>query len=148
MKRLVLGTLATLIAAGALAQGPPGLQPRPALRLGENFTTLFISCGTPVTPECPRRLDPLAEPVLLHYITIGGRGSDVCSGWLAVERSAPTGLLRIELTRIVLGPPSSVDNMVLALPRPIRLEAGDVIALYRAQGTCAVIADLGVELTD
>jgi hypothetical protein len=34
---------------------------------------------------------------------------------------------------------------VLALPRPIRLEAGDVIGLTVAQGTCAMLADLGIE---
>ena len=61
MKRLLFGLLATLLASSALAQmSPPGQPFVPdVLRLGHDFTTLFISCGTPVTPACPRILDPL-----------------------------------------------------------------------------------------
>lgn len=147
MRRLVIVALATLLAGSALAQqfAPPGRPFMPqVLRLGENFSTLFISCGTPVNPQCPRSLSPLASPVLVHYITIGGRSTTDCSAWLYVERVGTGGLVRTELMRLVLMA-NGFDNMVLTLPKPIRLETGDVIGLAVAQGTCAVLADLGVE---
>lgn len=150
MKRLWIAALAALVAAGALAHdaSPRGRPFLPnALRLGESFSTLFVSCGTPVTPECPKTLEPLPTPVLMHYVTFGGRSTTNCSGWLYVERAGPTGLVRTELMRLVLAA-GATDNMVLALPKPILLEAGDVIGVTVAQGTCAVLADLGIEVLD
>jgi hypothetical protein len=149
MRRISIIALATLFATSALAQqfSPPG-QPFNAgpdpLLLGTNFSTLFISCGTPITPDCPKTLAPLESPVLVHYITLGGRSTSNCSGHLYVERTGTLGVERTELMRLVLAA-GATDNMVLALPRPIRLEAGDVIGLTVAQGTCAMLADLGVE---
>ncbi len=153
MKRLILAALATLATGSVFAQQftPPG-QPfvpvvQDVLRVGDDFTTLFISCGTPVTPTCPQTRTPLERPVLVHYITIGGRSTSNCSGWLAVSRTTIEGTVQTELMRLVLAA-GATDNMVLTFPKPLRLEAGDVIGLFVAQGTCAVIADLGVEFAD
>ena len=149
MRRMPIIALAMLFAASAFAQSfsPPG-QPftNGSLPLGTGFSTLFISCGTPVTPECPKTLAPLGSAVLVHYITLGGRSTSTsnCSGWLYVERTGTQGVERTELLRLVLAA-GATDNMVLALPRPIRLEAGDVIGIAVAQGTCAMLADLGIE---
>ena len=147
MRRIPVIALAMLFTASALAQQftPPG-QPFTAgtLALGTDFSTLFISCGTPITPECPKELAPLKGPVLVHYITLGGRSTSNCSGWLYVERTGTQGVERTELMRLVLAA-GATDNAVLALPKPIRLEAGDVIGLAVAQGTCAMLADLGIE---
>lgn len=153
MKKLILAALATLLAGTALAQpfsppAPPFTPPAPAvLRIVEDFTTIFVSCGTPVTPTCPKTLDPLERPVLLHYITLGGRSTSDCSGWLFVNRTTPQGLVRTELARLVLAA-GAIDNIALTFPTPIRLETGDVIGIAVAQGICGVIADLGVEFAD
>ncbi|HEX5649240.1 MAG TPA: hypothetical protein VFX69_06240 [Steroidobacteraceae bacterium] len=150
MKRVMVAVLATLFATASLAQSfvPPARPGNPdVLRLGEEFTTLFVSCGTPVTPDCPNYLEPLPSPALVHYITLGGRATTNCSGWLFVERTNESGLQRTELMRLVLIA-GAFDNLVLTLPKPIRLEAGDVIGLAVAQGTCAMLADFGVERLD
>ena len=150
MKRLILAALATLVTSGALAQQftPPARPFAPdVLRLGDDFTTLFISCGTPITPTCPQTRAPLERPVLVHYITIGGRSTTNCSGWLYVNRATTDGVVQTELMRLVLAA-GATDNMVLTFPKPLRLETGDVIGLAVAQGTCAVLADFGVELAD
>jgi hypothetical protein len=149
MKRLVLAALALVLTSGVVAQEftPPGRPFAPnVLRLGD-FTTLFISCGTPVTPTCPQTRAPLERPVLVHYITLGGRSTTNCSGWLFVNRTTAEGLVQTELMRLVLAA-GATDNMVLTFPKPLRLETGDVIGLAVAQGTCAVLADFGVEFTE
>ena len=117
------------------------------LRLGEKVTTLFVSCGTPITPDCPKVLNPLSGSVLIHYITLGGRSTSSCSGWLFVDRTGPAGLERIELMRLVLAT-GATENMVLPLPKPIRLETGDAIGVAVAQGACAMLADIGIERLD
>lgn len=157
-RRLSLATLAiTLFAGHALAQPftpppappftPPPPPPADELRLVQDFTTLFISCGTPVTPTCPNTLTPLEHPLRLHYITLGGRSTTNCSAWLYVARTTPEGEVRTELMRLVLVA-GAMDNLAITFPKPIRLEAGDVIGLAVAQGTCAALADLGVEFVE
>jgi hypothetical protein len=49
--------------------------------------------------------------------------------------------------RLVLAA-GATDNMVLTLSRPIRLETGDVFGIAVAQGTCAMLADIGIERLD
>jgi hypothetical protein len=149
MRRFILGTLATLLAASAIAQTtPPGrpFETQP-LALGTQFDTLFNSCGTPINPTCPRLLPALERPLQIHYIAAGGRSADVCSASVYVQRQTAQGTATYLLLRLVFGP-DTADNVVLPLPRAVRLEPGDVIGVGHAQGTCAIHATVGVEYLD
>lgn len=149
MKRTFVGLLFLLLSSTAFAQFAPPGRPfaPPALVLGGNFDTLFISCGTPVNPTCPRSLDALERPVLLHYIAAGGRSTDVCSASVYVQHPTPAGTRTLVLLRLVFGP-DTADNVTLPLTQPLRLEANDVVAVSHAQGTCAIHATLGIQYLD
>jgi hypothetical protein len=143
MKRFLLGALVTLFASTAIAQMTPPGRPFASATptLGEQFDTLFITCGTAMNPTCPRTLPALERPVLLHYIAAGGRSPDTCSAAVYVQREM---VASFTLLRLVFAA-DTVDNVTLALPQPIRLQAGDVIAVGRQQGNCAILATLGIE---
>jgi hypothetical protein len=150
MKRTFVGMLLLLLSSTALAQfTPPGRPfappaPSPVLVLGESFGTLFVSCGTPINPTCPRALDPVGRPFLIHYIAAGGRSADVCSASVSVQRVTPEGVMTYLLLRLVFGP-DTADNVTLPLARPVRVEATDVVMVAHAQGTCAIHATIGIE---
>src|SRR5512139_87045 len=76
MRRTLITTLLALFATSAVAQfAPPGRPFQsvdPGLALGTQFDSLFVSCGTPINPICPRQLAPLGRPVLIHYVAAGG----------------------------------------------------------------------------
>lgn len=150
MKRTILGMLLLLLSSTAFAQFAPPGRPfappaaPPALVLGDSFGTLFVSCGTPVNPTCPRWLEPVGRPFLIHYIAAGGRSEDVCSASLSVQRATPEGIVTYLLLRLVFGP-NTADNVTLPLSRPIRVEATDVVMVAHAQGTCAIHATIGIE---
>lgn len=149
MKRLFLGMLLLLLASTAFAQFAPPGRPFAAtpLALGDNFDTLFVSCGTPINPTCPRSLEPLGRPFLIHYIAAGGRSTDVCSASLSVQRTTAEGTKLYLLLRLVFGP-DTADNVAMALQRPLRVEATDVVMVAHAQGTCAIHATIGIEYVD
>ena len=151
MRRLIIATLLALFAGSAVAQFAPPGRPFPGvdqgLALGTQFDSLFISCGTPINPTCPRQLAPLGRPVLIHYVAAGGRSTDVCSATLYVLHQTGVGIQEVILLRLVFGP-NTADNVTLTLPHPVRLAADDVIAVSHAQGTCAIHATLGIEYVD
>lgn len=151
MRRTIIAILLALFAGNAAAQFAPPGQPfamdDPSLALGTRFDTLFVSCGTPVNPTCPRQLEALGRPVLIHYVAAGGRSTDVCSAAVYVLHQTPAGIRAINLLRLVFGP-NTADNVTLTLPHPIRLEADDVVGVSHAQGTCAIHATLGIEYLD
>ena len=151
MRRLIIATLLTLFAGSAVAQfAPPGRPFQsvdPGLALGTQFDSLFVSCGTPINTTCPRQLEPLGRPVLIHYVAAGGRSTDVCSATVYVDHPTPTGTKTIILLRLVFGP-NTADNVTLALPHPVRLAVDDVVGVAHAQGTCAIHATLGIEYLD
>lgn len=150
MKRLFLGMLPLLLASTAFGQFVPAGRPfeppapLPSLVLGGSFDTLFVSCGTPINPTCPRALEPVGRPFLIHYIAAGGRSTDVCSASLNVQRTTAEGTRLYLLLRLVFGP-DTADNVAMALPRPLRVEATDVVTVAHAQGTCAIHATIGIE---
>jgi hypothetical protein len=151
MRRALIATLLTLFAGSAVAQfAPPGRpfqSADPGLALGTQFDSLFVSCGTPINTTCPRQLEPLGRPALIHYVAAGGRSTDVCSATVYVLHPTPAGIRVIDLLRLVFGP-NTADNVTLTLPHPLRLEADDAVAVSHAQGTCAILATLGIEYLD
>ena len=64
MRRMLLGIVAMFFVVSAFAHnGLQGPEPKPfAMDLGTQFTTLFVSCGTPVNPDCPRWNGPIGPP--------------------------------------------------------------------------------------
>jgi hypothetical protein len=150
MRRILLGIVAMLFVVSAVGHnGPQGPAPKPfAMDLGTEFTTLFVSCGTPVNPTCPRWNGPVGRPFLIHYIVAGGRSTDLCSAFVQIKRMIPGGGEEIiELFRLVFSSNISADNVVLTLPRPIRVGPDDLVGVARAQGTCAILGTIGVEFT-
>ena len=114
------------------------------MELGTEFTTLFVSCGTPITPICPQWLEPLGRPFLIHYIVAGGRSTDLCSAFIMIKRASPGGGEEIfELFRLVFAEGTSTDNVAITLPKPIRVREDDVVGVSRAQGTCAILWKAG-----
>jgi hypothetical protein len=151
MRRLLIATLLALFAGSAVAQfAPPGRPFQsvdPGLALGTQFDSLFISCGTPINPNCPRQLAPLGRHALIHYVAAGGRSTDVCSATVYVLHQTPAGIQAINLLRLVFGP-DTADNVTLTLPHPVRLGPEDAVAVSHAQGTCAIHATFGIEYLD
>lgn len=150
MRRMLLGIVAMFFVVSAFAHnGLQGPESKPfAMDLGTEFTTLFVSCGTPVNPACPRWNSPVGRPFLIHYIVAGGRSTDLCSAFVQVKRMIPGGGEEIiELFRLVFSSGTSADNVVLTLPKPIRVGPDDLVGVARAQGTCAVLGTIGVEFT-
>lgn len=150
MRKVLLGMATMLLAATAIAHNSPQVPaPRPfAMDVGTEFTTLFVSCGTPVNPDCPRWSAPVGRPFLIHYIVAGGRSTDLCSAFVQVKRMIPGGGEQvIELFRLVFSSGTSADNLALTLPKPIRVGPDDLVGVARAQGTCAILGTIGIEFT-
>jgi hypothetical protein len=150
MRKMLLGIVAMFFVASVVAHaGPQGPAPKPfAMDLGTEFTTLFVSCGTPVNPDCPRWNGPVGRPFMIHYIVAGGRSTDLCSAFVQIKRMIPGGGEEIiQLFRLVFSSGTSADNVVLALPKPIRVGPDDLVGVARAQGTCAILGTIGIELT-
>jgi len=150
MRRILVALVAVFLATPLGAQvSPQGPRSGPfAMELGTEFTTLFVSCGTPITPICPQWLEPLGRPFLIHYIVAGGRSTDLCSAFIMIKRASPGGGEEIfELFRLVFAEGTSADNVAITLPKPIRVREDDVVGVSRAQGTCAILGKLGIEYT-
>lgn len=161
MNRIVLGALSVLLASSAMAQtANPVTRATPyAMELGTQFQTLFVSCGTERNPECPRFLEPLGRPFLIHYVTVAGRSDGVCSVAPQIMQVTPDGGDQVfGLARLVLfgdagqSPAQlSEDSMVLTLARPIRVGPADTVGVARSfqdTGVCATLVMFGIELVN
>lgn len=158
MKSHLVVSLCLLLSSAASAHGlaAPG-SPFSSLALGSQFVPVLVTCGTAPNPDCPRFLEPMERPYLIHYVTVGGRADAQCSFTPVIQRQKSDGSVNnFGLARFTLWGDgqslpvqSRADNAVLTFPEPLRGEAGDLLGVSRApvniEGTCSVFATYGIE---
>ncbi len=161
MKRILIGIACAMLVSSVPAhQGPASSAGPFSLELGSEFVTVQATCGTPFNPTCPGFTEPVGRPFLIHYVTVGGRADQVCSGTPAISREMSDGINQVfNLGRLVLNGDNqdgagrfSWDNTVITFPKPLRGHAGDRLGVQRTpqtladpEGACGIIATFGIE---
>jgi len=160
MKSLLVGIAGALLVSSAVAYEPMSWGPAApgSLRLGSQFVSVFITCGTTPNPDCPRSTAPMERPYLIHYVVLSGRANIRCLLTANVTREKHDGTTEtLALTRMTLwgdagaSPPQlSSGNEVLTFPKPLRGEAGNTLGVARSPvtaepDTCSAFATFGIE---
>ena len=149
MRRILTLVAGMLLGAVATAQGvPPVAAPPFSMTLGDDFQTLFVTCGTPQHPECPRYLTPLGRPFRVHYVMLSGTTISAGSVSAIVKQLRPDGTeTNPSLGRILIAA-NSDSSVVLTLPKPVLVGPDDAVGVVCPTVTtgCSVMATFGVEL--
>jgi len=156
MKRILIGIASAMLvwSATAYGWGSSGPSwPSDSLSIGDQFVTVTVQCGTIPYPNCPGYSEPIGQRFLLRYVITTGHADMNCPVGAGIERAGVmTPLTHLDLEGDTTQIPKllSWDNSVLTFPKPLRGEAGDKLAVFRARTPaagerCATHAIFGIE---
>jgi hypothetical protein len=173
MKTMVFGISALLFSMSAYAGGPPAVPvavtntPLPvkmapqSMKLGTEFRTLSLLCGTVPTGDCPKWADPQGDAYLLHSVSLMAKADGNCSAIAWLRFNPASGLSEdFKLVSVGVnahgylanggGQEGGSDSVAITFPKPILVGPDDQFGVGNVYGggtLCAVSVSYGIELT-